>query len=258
VLLNDIFPILRDPSLALADADTQESFPKRLFEASLFLPSSDGDQGLTMNEAIEFESLLISTVFYANTVHAKMAELCSVPLATTKLQKIPAPCLRKNWLKSAASIWASIPGMATYFTQLSEREQEAFFARLEAFLRKGRTKDEFTIADTRSFVLLPYYVELLFARFDSDHDGLLENDEAEKAYPVFHPFLAEKAAQKGKTDPKDHHAIYMYLLANRELPDASNWGSALDYFWHRYIAGDKVFKADRGQVVEIFEKLLTL
>ncbi|MGE3262231.1 MAG: hypothetical protein AB7K68_10670 [Bacteriovoracia bacterium] len=257
-LLDDIFPILRDPKVKLADAETQESFPKRLFEASLFLPSSDGDKGLTMNEAIEFESLLLSTIYYANTVHNNLALACGTAAENGKFA-IKARCFRKNWLKQASLIWSSIPGTAQYFKQLTDRNQEVLFTRLENFLRKGRSaEDNFTISDTRAFILLPYYVELLFARFDRNHDGLLENEEAELAYPVFLPFLKEKCIERGKPDPKDHHAIYMYLLANRSLPTAENWGEAISYAWRRYVAGDKAFKADRGQVVEIFEKLLTL
>lgn len=269
--LEDIFPILEDKTVNLLDKKSKKDLDKRFFEASLFLPSSDGDKGLTMNEAIEFESLLFSTVFYADTVHLKMAKLCSVSLETKdedrkntagflkiKFIEITPACYREQWLKHPGEFWTAVPGLASYFQRLSSREREVFLERLENFLRKGRVNGPVNLGDSRAFVLLPYYVELLFHRFDANHDGLLENDEAEKAYPVFRPFLAEQARLKGKNDPNDHHAIYMYLLANRSLPSADKWSDALSFVWRRWVAGDKAFHADRGQVVEIFEKLLTL
>lgn len=277
-LLKDMFPLFQDAKLSLIDAETVESFPTRIFEASLFLPSSDGDKGLTMNEAIEFEALLMSTVTHANTVWDNVTKGCykynqQIEIrsrdkkneARTKrdVTYVKQDCFRQNWIKLGTGIWGSIPGLADYFSRLTPPNKTAFFNRLDKFLRKDRLARErpgikdFTISDTRAFILMPYYVELLFARFDSNRDGLLENAEAERAYPVVQPFLSLKAAEKGKTDPKDHHALFMYLLANRTLPSSSDWGSAIGYIWRRYVAGDEAFKVDRGQVVEIFEKLLS-
>jgi hypothetical protein len=73
------------------------------------------------------------------------------------------------------------------------------------------------------------------------------------AYPVFKPFLAQKAGEHGLTSDTDHHAVYMFLLAYQELPT----NMRATWIWRRYIRGDKKFSVDRAQVIQIFEKLLS-
>lgn len=263
-LADDLFPLLKH--LGMVTDDTRDSIPQRLTEASFFLPSSDGYTSLTMNEALEFEALIFSTFSYGGTVHKKMIDICGAlpdPLAAKKEKEeknptlIPASCYRKEFKKAFGDIWAYVPGLANYVERLPSREQDALFGRLESFLRKKQKSDKpFAPKDTQSFIMLPYYVELLFSRFDKNQNGKLENSEAELAYSVFQPFLSKKASEKGLTDPEDHHALYMYLLAYRSLPEG--WDDKLNFWWRRHFAGDKDFQADRGQVIEIFDKILSL
>jgi hypothetical protein len=251
-MADDIFPMLQ--SLRLVSEETRKSVSKRLLEASLFLYSSDGDQSVTMTEALELESLLLSTISRGRVLHKEMAEKCKAT-ETDALGKpvIEPDCFRKTFLAEREAVWAYIPGFSRYFGQQTKEEQRKILDQMEKFLRKGRETGNFTQSDTYSFILLPYYVELLFSRFDADHNGLLENKEAELAYPVFQPFLAAKAAEHGLTSPEDHYALYMFLLAYQELPTEMK----LTWVWRRYVTGAKKFRADRAQVVQIFEKLLS-
>ena len=269
-LANDFFPFLED--LGLVDESTRQALPKRLLEGSLFLYSSDGDRGISMTEALEFESLLLSTVLRATKLHAEIAKAC-VPApaagttpapaaeATAKPGKkkprakvlIPARCYRAEFLATAKRNWAYIPGLADYMASLSKNDQQALFLRMERFLRKGKGDQDFAIGDTQAFILLPYYVEILFSRFDRDRNGIFDNAEAEAAYPVFQPFLKEKSEEHGLTKPEDHKAVFNFLLAYQELPT----NMKATWIWRRYIAGHKSFRVDRGQVIQIFEKLLS-
>ena len=126
---------------------------------------------------------------------------------------------------------------------------------MQSFLRKGKSANaEYTKGDTQAFILLPYYVEMLFSRFDRDGNGEIDNDEANRAYPVFRPFLSKKATEKGLNKPEDHYAVFNFLLAYRELPTEDKWEFAI----RRYLLGPKKFSVNRSQVVEIFAKLLSL
>jgi len=253
-LVSDIFPIMRE--LRLVNKDMRASISKRLFEASLFLYSSDGDRGLTMNEGLELEALILSTLERSPKAHEKLATLCKASrLDANQKLLIPGACYRREFLKKSREIWNYLPGLADYMAALSPENQRVVFGNMEHFLRKGAAaSDDFTLADTQSFVLFPYYIELLFSRFDKNHDGVLDNAEAAVAYPVFQPFIAEKARSKGYTDPKDHVAIFNFLLAYQMLPTDDKW----DFVIRRYMLGPKEFRVDRSQVVEIFEKLMSL
>lgn len=254
-LADDVFPMLQE--LSLVSAASRASVTKRLFEASLFLYSSDGDTNLNMTEALELESLLLSTLMRGGKLHEQLAKICIPDEKDRKVDErgkvlIPAECFRKNFLDHQETTWAYIPGLAKFFESKPRAEQEKIFAQMEKFLRKDRTTQDFTMSDTYSFILLPYYVELLFSRFDADRNGLLDNKESEKAYPVFRPFLAKKAAEHGLNSAEDHHAVYMFLLGYQTLPTDMK----LTWVWRRYISGAKDFKVNRGQVVQIFEKLM--
>lgn len=270
-LANDFFPFLED--LGLVDESTRQALPKRLLEGSLFLYSSDGDRGLSMTEALEFESLLLSTVVRATKLHAEIAKACvpapaadaapaapAAPVALPGKKKklraaveIPARCYRGEFLATQKRNWAYIPGLADYMAGLPKNDQQALFLRMERFLRKGKGDQAFVLGDTMAFILLPYYVEMLFSRFDRDRNGIFDNAEAEAAYPVFQPFLKEKSEEHGLTKPEDHKAVFNFLLAYQELPT----NMKATWIWRRYIAGHKNFRVDRGQVIQIFEKLLS-
>lgn len=251
LLADDIFPFLR--GLGFGDANLRKSLGPRLLEASLFLYSSDGELGLTMNEALEFESLLVSTLVQASDVHKKIASTC---LADAKA--IPADCYRAAFLGNQKKIWANIPGVSAYVDTLSKEEQNKLFLLMDSFLRKEKYRTAsappFGPSDTQAFILMPYYVEMLFSRFDRDGNGYFDNAEAEAAYPVFQPFLKEKCIEHELYKPEDHKAVYNFLLAYQELPT----NMKLTYAWRRFIMGDKKFRVNRGQVVQIFQRLLSL
>jgi hypothetical protein len=252
-LASDVFPILL--GLGLVEPKARESVKDRLFEASLFLPSSDGKQSLTMAEALELQALLLSTLVRGDALHGVIAKSCSSAkknhLGSTL---IDFPCYRKEFLAMRKDIWAIVPGLAEYVGQLKSDDQGKIFQQLERFLRKDRIGQSFLPADSQSFILLPYYVELLFQRFDENRDGRFDNKEAKKAYVVFQPFLAAKAGEHGLNSDEDHQALFYFLLAYQELPNNMKftWG------WRRYITGPKNFRVDRGQVLTIFERLLTI
>ena len=164
--VGDIFPMMID--LHLADDSMRASISKRVSEASLFLYASDGNAGLTMNEALEMEAILFSTITRAPRNHALLAEAC----ASEKKDKegkplIASACYRTQIVAHADEVWSYLPGLARYVKALPPDQQLALFDRMASFLRSGeQAGDDFTQADSQSFTLLPYYVELLFTRFD--------------------------------------------------------------------------------------------
>lgn len=250
-LADDIFPLLQD--LSLVAKETRNSVSKRLFEASLFLYSSDGQTSLTMTEAAELQALLLSTLSHGKNIHKKLAERSGVLDAESPSKSvIPARDYPERLLELRSEVWANIPGFLKFVDSRKKPQQLDLLKKMFQFLRKGRENQDFTIADTQSVILLPYYIELLFSRFDLDEDGFLTNEEAERAFPVFQPFLSKKAKEHGLDSAEDHHAVYMFLLAYQELPN----NMKTKWIWRRYITGEKNFSVDRAKVVQIFEKLL--
>ncbi len=251
VLVGDIFPILEN--LSLVGEEARASVTKRLFEGSLFLYGSDGDAGLTMHEALELESLLISTIIKGSKIHNELAALCQAQNKDNRGRfTINEQCFTSRFLARYKDYWSQLPGFVRFMDKAGPVFQAVYFGQMAKVARKNRIGEDFTQTDTQAMILLPYYIDMLFSRFDQNRDGLLTNEEAETAYPVFQPFIAKKSMEYDLTEPETHHAVYMFLLAYQELPSDMK----LTWLWRRYITGDKDFAVNRGQVIQIFEKLL--
>lgn len=253
-LFQDLFPVLVD--LGMLAPDNKKSLESRVFESSLFLYSSNGDEIMSMNEAIEEEALVISTISKSAQIHQTIGERCKSSARDAKEEFLVEPrCYRSTFISGASSFWDHIPGFADYFHKAKADDKNDVIDNISSFTRKGRLQSLYALGDTQAFMLMPYYVEVLFSRFDTNRDGQLDRNEAEVAFAVFRPFLAKKAGDLGYTDPKDHHAMFTYMLAYGTMPNES----AIDktrYAWWRYV-DEGNFQADRGRLVRIFAKLMS-
>ena len=137
-LISDIFPFMIE--MEVFDPSLQESISKRLFEASVFLYSSDGDNGLTMSEALEFESLILSTLSNASRAHYLLSQSCNEKMENiSNVAPINANCYRKNFIRNAANIWNYLPGFGKYFNRLGPDESYEIYDLMQSFLRKGKS-----------------------------------------------------------------------------------------------------------------------
>ena len=107
-------------------------------------------------------------------------------------------------------------------------------------------------------------------RFDTNHDGYIDNEEARIAYPVFQSFVANAARKFNVTDPDQQYAIFIYLLSTGDLPitdrPEDGW---LGNFLHQVVQGawwiihwpelkDKEFQTDRVQLLKLLGLLTGL
>lgn len=250
-VFNDLKPVF--DLLKIDSSSIQQTIHPRLFEASLFLPSSDGDISITMNEALEFETLLVSTLDRHKKIHEFIVTKCSKKFDPDGNSIVEAECYRRKLTEQIKRFWDYIPGLADYMNAMPSKEQINMIKKMDTFLRKGRVNSPYTLSDTKSYVLMPYYIELLFSRFDKNLDGLIDEKEAKIAYPVFEPFIAEKANAMGYRTADDHYKIFTYILSHQTLPKTL-FEKAGFYAWKK----DAAFNIDRGNVVTIFSTLLSL
>jgi hypothetical protein len=250
----DIFPLLID--LNYVHKTTQAKVPKIITETTLFLYSSTGQTNISMSEGIEMETLLLSVFSNASTVHQDIATACQVAIQPGVPPEVPAACYREQFAARMAETWSFLPGLAAFSQSLSASDRLKLFDTMSVLHAKPApgSDDLYIDSDTEAFLLMPYYVELLFSRYDNTGGGIIGNKEAAVAYPVFKPFLAGMANTLGYSSEKDYSAIYNFLLAYKEMPTQDKF----DYIKQRYLLGDKAFQDDRGAVMQIFATILAL
>lgn len=248
---DDTFPIIFE--LGYLDSNGRSDIDKRLLEASLFMYTSDGDGGLTLNEALELETLMLTTLERYGPFHEKIGLACGTTKKDSKeAYLIDYNCYKNYFVQNMAANWYYIPGMADYTTSHTMAERKAIFDRIAHFLKVAPGND-FNTGHTQSFILMPMYVELLFSHFDTNKDGFIDNAEADVGYPTFRPFLSQKAIEQGFKDPYDWEMIFNFLLANQQTPNEN----LAKYLLRRWVLGKEDFRIDRAQVITIFDKLLS-
>ncbi len=244
-LLTDLEPLFR--LFDISTTSLARGISGRLFEASLFLPSSDRYLNLNHLEALELESLLFSVMKEAPDLHDSIQKYCK-----TRSEKVHPQCYREELSERISKSLRGVPLMAEALAQREFRDRVEIIGNLDLFLRKSKIDSAYSEDDTRSILLTLYYIELLFYRFDKNENGLIENEEAKLAYPFFQEFIAEKANALGRTKAEEHYKIYTYILAKRKVP--STFFEKLDYLnWKKTNA----FAIDRAGILDIFSTIIS-
>jgi hypothetical protein len=117
----------------------------------------------------------------------------------------------------------------------------------------GFSADWYDSGDFDQISALYHYLEAIYIRFDLNHDGYLDQNEAMAAYPVLKQVLKDTAAKMGITflkSDEDFQAVLMHLLSRGTIPSTQDWSSVIDFGIRRYIYASN-FKADRSRVLQV-------
>ena len=273
-LYQDAFPLVHD--LGLLDNPNPLSISNRIVEADLFLPSAEGDSNLSQDEATELLAVAVSAFATGEETHKKIAHKCldkpGSPIDTNLPSRpVPPQCYFNELRNGLRDYWSHVPGLVTYFESLKNKRydpeakplakvppQQEFLMAIDSVVRKLDEPESRDVLseDSTGYMLISYYVEYLFDRYDMDHSGTLSKEEAWRAYPVFRDFIALRAQKSGLTKEDDYKALFHYLLKYQRLPDESLL-ETIRYFWNRYFLSTK-YETDRLEVARLFSRLLKL
>lgn len=271
-IYQDIFPIAHD--LGLLDNPNPLSIGNRITEADLFLPSADGDSNLSQDESTELLAVALSALSSGNLIQQKIAHEC-LDLGGTSFDEkvpprpVPASCYFKELENHMGAYWTHVPGLVKFFDSLKDnrvdpnslsklKPKQEFLHAIDDVVRKVDDSDSRPVLseDSVGYVLISYYMEYLFDRYDLNNSGTLSKDEAWRAYPVFRNFIAARAGKFGLNTEKDYKALFHYLLKYQNLPNESVYDT-VRYFWTRYFYSTD-YETDRLAVARLFSRLLKL
>ncbi len=257
--------------LKWVDPRFRDSAEGRFLEAGLFTKSGDGDAFLDEFEGTEEFILLVKGRSRARLNHDKIARLCSkgapLELDTFGLPLIDATCYRDQFYDASAlsEHWAGLPGLVQYYNGLDANKKKEFQRVFESAARRGGylAEGKFESSDSEAYMILAYYLEGVFLKFDSpgangkSADGVLRFNELippneagfeDKKYAlsVLYPTLQTLAkGQNIQLNKSASKVLFSYVLMKGKVAGSSRMG-----IWYSTTFESSIF-ADRMAILRV-------
>lgn len=242
--------------LDFIEPEEQSIYKTGFFVSSVFLFSSDGDDRLSFQEAVDLFVVSFGTDPVRAPVNDAVALNCA-PITPTPFGTKPwyqADCWRFHYRLIAPNSFLQVPGWGRELSQYSDPQWDLLIASLaQASRQPNSIAGTVQPAEMSRPFSVQLYIEALFTRWDTDRDLILSFSEAEAAYPLFFPLLKQAS---GLPD-EDVLAVYAWVLANGRPPTSLAEKVRFQTRWRR--AGRDVWaqtaNADRLRVAQIFGAL---
>jgi len=234
----------------LIEKDNTQFMKSRFREANLFMPRSNGDTTASVGEIHE----LVYAIFSGVTINALMRPSLEKDCRLSKTDKeVFYPCLYRSYQRSFRSYATSMPDFLIFQRDQSDEGFNNFVT--NALKGVGYIPDNGQMAKLADVSLLPpllQYIELVYARFDLDANGIIDVTEAKRAFPSFKALfkiLAKKQLDDGTLKEENLIAVFTWVLKYGKPP--SGFGEMLRFaMWMQNEASWDV-AADRQRLAEI-------
>ncbi len=244
--------------LNLLDPTDDKIWSSLFVELNIFTISSDGGTGLgssyvSFDEAVDFVSNALSSSTSAHFLYAELLDNCvHYSPDVFGIPRWTAQCYREHFKKSFTTVYRYFPAWTQMVSKFTPSQLDSFQQDFERAARKiGVSEQLVESTDIDRGTMIMHYIESLFDRFDKDHSGTLNVDEAKLAFPLLRDILSQAASSQ---DDGRLLAVYTYLLKYGEAP--SGFGDKA-YFWSIWQNFPSLwkFEADRQQLVKIVANL---
>lgn len=219
----------------LVEPENTEFISSRFREANLFLTVSNGDSLTKLESLADFKEInhlilhILSGASRAENLKKIAMEKCLKAEGETNSKKIfGLTCLLEMYYNEESS-FAEMPGFAKLKFEKDEKGElkyspkanKDFYLSLlfaAGYVPQNTTpEDERTIklSDANLFPHVVQYVEMIFFRHDTNHDGYLQKDEALRAYPVFKETMNDLKNQMSilkDLEGNDLIGVFIWLL----------------------------------------------
>lgn len=202
----------------------------RFREANLFLTVSDGDELVNFLEFHHLVLHIFSGVSRASVMQDEILKSCSVvydrfgsPYSTDQ------SCLLGLYYKSTQA-FLDLPGYLSLQRNLSQTEfQDYSLGLLKAIGHIENEQKQVLFSDLSLYPHIIQYVEMIYARHDLNHDGLLQKDEALLAFPVFKNLLRDLVKSYKQIKEDDLQGVFIYILKYGRPPKKESIAEVLKF-----------------------------
>ncbi|MGZ3690801.1 MAG: hypothetical protein ACXVAX_04830 [Pseudobdellovibrio sp.] len=213
----------------LSPNSSKTFIPSRFLEANLFLSVSNGDDYAGFEELHHLFLHIISGQSRAKSMSDLAVQKCAKQpnSGSGPLTLLDQDCLLDLYY-NISDPFLDLPGFISLrsgqdaITQekyTPEQNKDYYLNLLEAAGHVINDKKTVAQGDACLFPHVVQYIEMIYARHDLNGDGVLDKDEALKAFPIFEKLLTKL------TEPKrffikipDLPGFFIYLLKNGSIP----------------------------------------
>jgi hypothetical protein len=242
IFIKELMPLLKRMGWLRKAKETFAA--SRFLEGNLFTPSANGDEELSFQEGVELVVMLISGVARSRELVMKTNSQCHPD--TQDFASID--CYRTIFYENRKSIYEGMPFWLKFEDGLSRNENAEFNSYLEQGAEAEASGDEIYVPDLMLLTNLAQYIEMVFTRFNTNFDSILDTNEAMNAYPVFRGLLTQLSKLD---DPTQVRAVFAYILKYGKVPDRSIGGMIEFVSWSNNSSSWDL-RVDRKQLAKIF------
>lgn len=195
----------------------------RYREANLFISRANGDDYANFEEIHDLFIHIFSGLERAETLRNNIVKTCLSPQSTpvTGETTVDEGCLLNHYSKTTQG-FESLPQFVNMRTQFTEEQnKQYYYSLLKAAGHIPNDKQTAKFEDINLFPHVVQYIEVIFARYDVNRNGVLEKNEALMAYPVFKSTIKDvlKTISGGGLINEDQYpGVFIYLLKHGRPP----------------------------------------
>lgn len=229
----------------------------RFRDANLFTPHSNGDSLASYQEITDLVAMIWSGIGINSNLKSELLKDCLGNIENPKDETaVKFDCARKSYKKSMAKYMLATPEYLKYM-RISDAEGEFNTYLLNIFKAAGYVPNADKTAKWGDLSLAPQvvqYVEMLFARYDKNKDGVISTPEALRAFSLFKGLLLEFSKDQikgGSITEDDLPAVFCFMLHYGKPPETLKEKILFLFKWKGRSPDSWDVDADRGALAQV-------
>jgi len=195
----------------------------RFRESNLFLASSNGDEYASLEELHDLILHIYSGLNRASMIEGQVVDVCLPGFeGDVKPETVVSQdCLLEQYFNIVDGYQGFPQFLALKTTETKDNNLKFYLSMLKAAGHVPQDNNTVQFSDANLYPHVIQYIEMLFSRFDTNQNKILEVDEALKAYPVFKPIIKSVVVNfknGDKITDEQMPGVFMYLLKYKKTP----------------------------------------
>lgn len=214
--------------LGINDVRTLKAGTRTYMEASLFTTLARGGERIGLHQAIEWFFIAYGAQKTSSKYYEALVSKCgNDQYDAVGREKLNVACFRAALKEDFEQVFSNLPQFVAWVRGQRENDKE-FVGKLilaveNAARSTGAVDAPLEPAEALAMFPVVHYAENLVRVHDRNGNGILDDTEVRKYFPIIRPYIKKLAA--GKADEEwVQKAIFHYVLKNGSLPSQSLMG----------------------------------